>query len=184
LALNTPQHLLYLHGLHGSPQSEKACLMQRYVQQHHADYHWHCPALTLSPILNAQYLTEWAQQYAGQSIGIVGSSMGGFYATWLSEQYGFRVVLINPVVNPFSKLSQVDVSLTMADQRWLSLHTPTQLQCPENYWVLLQMADEVLNYREAAEFYRQCRLDIEPGGDHRFIGFERYCAQIILFLAA
>lgn len=181
--MSRPLHLLYLHGLHGSPQSEKALLMQRYLQQHHVDYHWHCPMLSLSPSLNAQNLTEWAHRHRDQAVGVVGSSMGGFYATWLTEQFGFRSVLINPVVMPLNKLKWVDLELTAADQHWLGSQSPASLQCPDKYWVLLQQADEVLDYREAAEFYRPCRLSIEAGGDHRFVGLERYCAQIMDFLA-
>ncbi len=178
-----PLHLLYLHGLQGSPQSEKAVFMQRYIQHHHVDCRWHCPQLSLSPTANANYLETWAQQHRDQWVGVIGSSMGGFYATWLTEQYGFRSVLINPVVAPLAKLSLVDLALTPVDQCWLALKTPTKLHYCDHYWVLLQAADEVLDYHEAANFYQGCRLTIEQGGNHRFVGFERYCAEILFFFA-
>jgi hypothetical protein len=182
VALSSALQLLYLHGLHGSPQSDKAVLMQGYLQ-HHPHHQWHCPQLTLSPTRNAESLAAWAEHYRDQSVGIVGSSMGGFYATWLSEQFGFPCVLVNPVVAPLEKLSQVDLQLSVDDRNWLAQQTPKQLKRPENYWVLLQTGDEVLDYHQATAFYRDCRLTIEQGGDHRFVGFERYCEAILQFFA-
>jgi len=125
-------------------------------------------------------------------LGAVGSSLGGFMATRVSEQYGCRAALINPAVrphellcdylgpqtNPYTGEQYVLLPEHMDELRALAV----PVAAPERLWVLQQQGDEVLDYRKALDEYRFARLSLECGGNHAFVAFERYPAQIIRFL--
>ncbi|WMC12404.1 esterase YqiA [Oceanimonas pelagia] len=184
--------LLYLHGFNSSPNSIKARLMREHLQQHRPDIELICPQLAATPAAAWEQIASICDQQR-VPFGVVGSSLGGFWATRVAEHYGVRAVVVNPAVNPHVLLAdwlgeQVNpytherYTLTerhMAELAELRVNDPT---CLDRIWLLQQQGDEVLDYREALDYYHFARVCIQKGGDHAFIGFEHYCAQIIRFL--
>lgn len=187
--------LLYLHGFNSSPQSVKAQQMREHLQQKRPDIHLICPQLAATPA------KAWAQIQAicdelvtlGHAFGVAGSSLGGFLATRVAEQYGVRAVVINPAVNPHILLqdylgeqlnpyTEQHYLLTEQHIQELVELRVNQPSCMERVWLLQQQGDEVLDYREALDYYRFARVCIQKGGNHAFVRFDHYCAQIIRFL--
>lgn len=125
---------------------------------------------------------------------LVGSSLGGYWATWLAEQYGLPAVLINPAVKPSILLpeylgvelksyhTQESYILDEKDVRDLMAVDVAEIQKEANYWVMVQTADESLDYKLAVDKYAGCRQLVEEGGDHGFVGFERWIPSAIRFL--
>lgn len=119
---------------------------------------------------------------------LVGSSLGGYYATWLNREHSHPAVLVNPAVAPYALLDDYlgehtdchgrHFKLTDAHLQTLrSFHRP-QLRDDERYLVLLQTGDEVLDYRQAATYYADFEVVVEQGGDHRFQHFENHLPRI------
>ncbi|NAX48257.1 esterase YqiA [Photobacterium halotolerans] len=186
--------LLYLHGFNSSPQSMKARLMAQYCQVSRPDIRLEIPQLPAYPSQAAHFIdtlvTELKPAYR---IGLVGSSLGGYLATWLSQRHHLPAVLVNPAVKPFELLAdylgeQVNpyteekYALSPVHMDELKLLEIPELNQPDLLWLLLQEGDEVLDYRQAVEKYAACRQTVEPNGDHSFIGFNRYPADIVRFL--
>ena len=96
----TTTHLLYLHGFRSSPQSAKARLMAQHMQAQHPDVIWLCPQLPPSPQEAMAMVSRATADWPAEHMAVVGSSLGGFYATWVAEQRGCRAALLNPAVNP------------------------------------------------------------------------------------
>lgn len=184
--------LLYLHGFNSSPNSIKATQLKHHVQRHRSDITFICPQLAATPA------AAWTQIAAlcdgmAEPFGVVGSSLGGFWSTRVAQLYGVRAVVINPAVNPHLLLqdylgeqlnpyTEERYLLTgqhMAELAALRVSEPAN---PERIWLLQQQGDEVLDYREALDYYRFARVCIQKGGDHSFVGFEHYCAQVVRFL--
>ena len=99
-------HLLYLHGFRSSPQSTKAQLIQAAVLQRHPEVIWCAPQLPPSPRLAMEQVSGLIAGWPGHSMGVVGSSLGGFYASWVARQTGCRTVLLNPAVDPARDLAR------------------------------------------------------------------------------
>lgn len=185
--------LLSLHGYHSSPGSLKAQQMSSYLAEHFPEISFICPQLPCLPEQMWALIESVFEQYKGAEIAVMGSSLGGYLAAKASEQYGVKVVLINPAVFPYRLLQQYAGMQThpytqkryMVDESYLQqlkkLDTH-KLRDPDNCWVLLQKKDEVLNYREALDKFQGCKITCEEGGDHSFIGFERFLPDIIQFL--
>lgn len=193
--MNTkPSLLLYIHGFNSSPMSYKAQVMLNYCRQYRPDIKVLVPQIPCYPEQAAKSLqslvSELNQQY---HIGLVGSSLGGYLSTWLNHQYGLKAVLINPAVKPYQLLQdylgpQVNpythekYSLETQHIEQLRALDIAQLTNPEDFWLLQQQGDEVLDYRQAVEKYQNCKQTVELGGDHSFVGFERFSADILTFL--
>jgi len=119
---------------------------------------------------------------------LVGSSLGGYYATWLNREHTRPTVLVNPAVAPFALLDDYlgehedchggTFELTAAHLESLRGLERPQLRADERYLVLLQSGDEILDYRQAAAYYAQFEVVVEQGGDHRFQQFENYLPRI------
>ncbi len=191
--------LVYLHGFLSSPRSVKAQQLVRFIGAGQLPLECVVPELPEEPhraIAVAEKAIVLARE-KHSTVGILGSSMGGFYATSLAERHGLRAVLINPSVRPHLRMERHirdsggemvnpytgrRFTLDQRDIAALASMVPAQLTQPEKYWLLAQTGDEVLDYREAVDYYAGCRQTIENGGDHSFQGFERFLPDIVKFL--
>ena len=190
--MNCQKTLLYIHGFLSSPLSVKAQQTKRWLLQHRPDIDYVCPQLTPYPDQCATLL-EKCIAAAIQPIYLMGSSIGGFWATWLAEKYNCKAVLINPAVDVLGlmpaylnmdlKNYHTDDRYYLTQQHYQQLHAYhlRQLKRLENYWLLVQTGDETLDYRLAVEKYTACRQTVEQHGDHSFQGFERFIAPAIEF---
>ncbi|SFN04598.1 hypothetical protein SAMN05660284_00380 [Formivibrio citricus] len=184
-------HLVYLHGFLSSPDSKKARETGDWLAERGLGAKFHCPVLPPVPLQVAELLRGLYQELKGAPVFVVGSSLGGFYATWFAEEFGCHAVLINPAVRPYELLKdyigpqrnyqtgeiQV-VEPGFADDLRTLERKPSR---PDRYWVLLQTGDETLDYRDAADFYAGSRLSVMEGGDHSFVGYADWLPQIWAF---
>lgn len=188
-------HLLYLHGFRSSPQSTKARQFGDWVHAHRPDIHWWCPQLPPSPgdaiALLAQGTADWPPAHTA----VIGSSLGGFYATVLAERWdeAVRVVLLNPAVHPARDLADRigETTAWHSDERFffrpefiaeLSDMTPTAITRRLRYFAVIAKGDEVLDWREMTERYADCPMQIIEGNDHALSDFEASFAAVREFL--
>ncbi|GAB1263134.1 YqiA/YcfP family alpha/beta fold hydrolase [Aurantivibrio plasticivorans] len=185
--------LLYIHGFLSSPLSAKAVQCEAWLKQHRPDIQYCCPALTAYPKQVMEQLESIVESHQSESIYLLGSSMGGFYATVLAEKHGFPAVLINPAVNPHQLISnylhtglknyhnEERYRLDESDTAALEALNPQVINCKSRIWLMAQTGDETLNYRDAVEKYCGCKQLIEEGGDHSFQNFQQHLPDIIEF---
>lgn len=188
-----PPFIIYIHGFKSSPASFKARYLTEFLDKHGLSANYFVPELSHSP---AQAITllqkELENRLANFNITLIGSSLGGYYATFLTERYGVNSVLINPAVAPYRMLADnLGIHHNYHTQRQFEItrHEVDQLERleidairqPEKYMVLLQTGDEALDYSEAAEKYAACNPVIEQGGSHGFDNFERVVPKILAF---
>lgn len=192
--------LLYIHGFLSSPLSAKAQKMQQWLKQHRPDIAFYCPQLPPYPKQCATILDNLIkaidsdeEERSNKAIYVMGSSLGSFWATWLAERYQLQAVLINPAVDirqlmpsylniELKNYHHSDVyRLDEKDFDDLLSYQVGKLNKPDNYWLLAQTGDEVLDYRLAVERYKGCHQTIELGGDHSFQKFEDFIPQTIKF---
>ena len=185
--------ILYLHGFNSSPESHKARVLLRYMERSGLGDYIEIPDIPPQPanaIALLKQRTEAIRQHGG--VSFVGSSLGGFYATWLAEQYNGPAVLINPAVKPHQLLRQYigDNTNYYTAESWVLGEEDIEvfrelyiekISNPQRYLLLLQTGDETLDYREAVEKYADCPSVIEQGGSHAFDGFERFLERIVSF---
>ena len=185
--------LVYLHGFMSSPLSAKATLTRDYLQARQLPLDFEVPLLPDVPeaaLAAATVCVEAA--LARGSVGLIGSSMGGYFATILAERFDLRAVLVNPSARPHRRIdrffglntnpySGAQFTLDEGDRQWLEANLPARLH-PDRYWLLTQTGDEVLDYREAVEVYAGSRQTVEEGGNHQFVGFERHLPEVVRFL--
>jgi predicted esterase YcpF (UPF0227 family) len=186
--------ILYLHGFTSGPQSAKAQALQARMAARGMADQFVCPQLPAAPA-DAIALAEGliaAEVSRGGTPALVGSSLGGYYATYLAEKHGLKAVLVNPAV-----AGSVDVAQFVGPQRFLytgeafdfTLDHVEQLRAldvpkptrPERYWLLVEAGDEVLDYRAAVARYAGARQTVLPGGDHSFTRWTDYLDDVIGF---
>ncbi|RVU33158.1 alpha/beta fold hydrolase [Rheinheimera riviphila] len=186
----TAKLVLYLHGFASSSQSEKALLTAEYFQQHLPQHQLLLPDLPYTPLEAVQCIVDVLQGRIPDAV--IGSSLGGFLATRLAQQFQCKAVLINPAVQPHLLLQQhlgryfhpvlqrhYDVSAEHLPQ--LARLAPEKPAAHSLIKVLLQTGDEVLDYREALDFYQHCQLDVQEGGDHSYQGYANRLPDIVKF---
>ena len=190
-----PRRLVYVHGFNSSPASAKAQVLRERLGGLGRGAEFRCPALSPWPARAAANLEQAVEGCASRDVTLIGSSLGGFYATWLAERGLFRAVLINPAVRP-SELFQPflgpqknlytgdEYELTERHLRELRALEVEAITRPERYLLLVTTGDEVLDYRRAVEKYRGARRIEVPGGDHGFAMFADYLDLILDFADA
>lgn len=184
--------LIYIHGFLSSPLSHKAQQTKHWLAAHHPEIAFYCPQLPPYPAETQRILESLVESLLPGPVYLMGSSLGGFWATWLVEKYNLRAVLINPAVRPQDFMPaylEVDLKSYHTDDSYrLHAHhideiiaVDVPIRRPNNYWLLVQTGDETLDYRQALQKYTDCKQTIEEGGDHAFQGFERFFDNSIEF---
>ncbi len=188
-------HLLYLHGFRSSPASTKARMTAAAVATRFPSMTWLCPALPASPKQAMAEVLQATADWPLSTTAVIGSSLGGFYATWLAERWGCRAVLLNPAVRPAR-----DLAAHLGDQTvW---HDPEQhfvfeasyvdellaqeiahISRPERYFAVIAKGDEVLDWREMKDHYAGATIKLLPAGDHALSDYDQHLGAVLDFLA-
>jgi hypothetical protein len=187
-------HLLYLHGFRSSPQSFKARLMADWLERHRPNVHWWCPQLPPSPREATELVLAQTHRWPVDAMAVMGSSLGGFYASVVAEQTGCRAVLLNPAVNPARDLAGYIGELTSyhdPDDAFffrpeyvtqLRLLTPRAITRPERYLAVIAKGDEVLDWREMSARYGAGQVRLLEGSDHALTDFLQELPHVLSFL--
>ena len=184
-----PAALIYIHGFNSSPASFKARVLQSALAQCVPVMQFMAPALPHSPQAAAHLLDNLV--LAHPDAVLVGSSLGGYYATWLAERYEVRAVLVNPAVRPYELLEghvgKQKNLYTGEEYEFTHAHVDElrALECaaisPRHYLLMVETGDEVLDYRQAVARYREAQQVVIEGGDHGFGDFEKYLDAVFEF---
>ncbi|MDO6386366.1 MULTISPECIES: YqiA/YcfP family alpha/beta fold hydrolase [Uliginosibacterium] len=182
--------ILYLHGFRSGPQSQKVqALALRMAQRGLGDYLW-CEQLSPVP---CEAIAQAEAQLARCTTPplLAGSSLGGFYATHLAEKHALQAVVINPFV-PHAGFDQSlfigehqmiysgeRFSFTAEHAAQIAALDVARISRPENFWLLAEEGDEVLDYRHALKRYAGCHQSVLPGGDHSFTRWDDYLDAVI-----
>jgi predicted esterase YcpF (UPF0227 family) len=187
-------HLLYLHGFRSSPQSTKAQLVRRRIEARHPALTLWCPQLPPSPRQAMQEVMQGIADWPRERMAVIGSSLGGFYATWVAEQTGCRAALLNPAVEPARDLAQyIGEHASWHDPQEKFHFRPEYvdelraLQCPaitrpERYYALIAKGDEVLDWREMTGRYPGAHIRLLEGSDHAISEFADYLDEVLAFV--
>jgi len=183
--------LIYVHGFNSSALSYKAGLLREHMSKLGLARHYACPELSHQPAQAMAQLQALMAPHEARTVTLVGSSLGGFYSTWLVEHLGVRAVLVNPAVRPYELLAPLlgpqknlytgeEYQFTaghVAELRALEVDSIT----PERYLLITATGDEALDYRDGVARYAGCEQIIVSGGDHGFRGFADYLDTVVTF---
>ena len=167
--------------------------MAAWVRQHRPDVHWWCPQLPPSPREAMRRVFERLAGWPAGQTGVIGSSLGGFYATAVAERIGCRAVLLNPAIDPARDLAKYVGETTawhsdeqlffgpefIDELRALTLGALTRL---ERYFAVIAKGDEVLSWIEMSDRYRGCRIRLLEGSDHALSDFGEHLPEVASFL--
>ncbi|WP_427184113.1 YqiA/YcfP family alpha/beta fold hydrolase [Bordetella bronchialis] len=194
--------ILYLHGFRSSPASFKARMLADEMARRGLSADWRCPQLPPSPREAADLAMSLAREQldalsrqgrtSPRALTVIGSSLGGYYATWLAEQLDCKAVLLNPAVHaPRDLATQVgrqsmyhsgapfDFRPEYVDElAALAVQAPTR---PERYFLIAATGDEVLDWREMRDWYAGCRQRIVEGSDHGLSDFAVWMPEVLQF---
>jgi predicted esterase YcpF (UPF0227 family) len=187
-------HLLYLHGFRSSPKSTKARQVAARIASEHQEVTWWCPQLPPSPREAMRMVMAGIERWPRESMGVIGSSLGGFYATHVAVETGCRAVVVNPAVH-----AARDLARHIGEQT--AWHDPGQhfffepryvdelrdlehgaLPHPERLFAIIAKGDEVLDWREMTGRYPGSRIELLEGGDHALPEFEQHLDEVLEFL--
>lgn len=181
--------ILYIHGFNSSPASSKAQILKARLERVGRGADFAAPALPHSPAQAAAMLDALAARNPGAVL--VGSSLGGYYATYLAEKHGFKAVLLNPAVRPYEllegHLGPQQNFHTGERYEFTARHVDelraleTAAITPERYLLIAATGDEVLDYRAAVARYHGCRQMVLAGGDHGLSDFGNYVNAVLEF---
>ena len=194
--------LIYLHGFNSSPLSDKAQLTVSYIDSNRLDIETWVPKLPNDPKeVQTLLLDKIFRELTARPIYIMGSSLGGYYGTWLMEQLlkldpdrQVRLVLVNPAVRPYELFEEYlglqknyhsgeEWFLTMDHVRQLRKQDVEDIHRPEDTLLLVQTGDETLDYRQAHRKYRDCHTITQKGGSHAFDNFQDILPAVFEFLS-
>ena len=187
-------HALYLHGFRSSPLSTKARLVAQRMAERHPAVTWWCPQLPPSPRAAMAMVMAGIEAWPRQRMGVLGSSLGGFYATHVAQATGCKAVLLNPAVH-----AARDLAKSVGEQT--SWHDPADrfvfepayvdelraletgpLADPAKYFAVIAKGDEVLDWREMTARYAGARIKLLEGSDHALSDFSQHIDEVFSFL--
>jgi len=187
-------HLLYLHGFRSSPRSNKAQMMAARVAHDHPAVQWWCPQLPPSPAGAMELVMQGIADWPRAQMAVVGSSLGGFYASYVAQRTGCRAAVLNPAVHPARDLA----SYIGEQTAW---HDPDEhfffeprfvdelkalevgpLEHPQNVFAMIAKGDEVLDWREMSARYAGAHVKLLEGSDHALSDFDAHIDEVLAFL--
>ncbi|HEX7607429.1 MAG TPA: YqiA/YcfP family alpha/beta fold hydrolase [Usitatibacter sp.] len=182
--------IVYLHGFVSSPQSKKAVMLGDYLKNIVSGIDYRVPALADRPARAVEQAREACAGVGAEDLTIVGSSLGGFYATVLAERRGCRAALLNPAVRPhlhFDRHLGPQRNLYTGEEFVLGREhideledlAPREISRPGRYWLFVETGDVVLDYREAVAFYRGALQTVVRGGDHTLASFPEHVPELV-----
>jgi predicted esterase YcpF (UPF0227 family) len=184
--------IFYLHGFRSSPKSMKGRVISERMAELGLSDQLVCPQLPASPKLAMELALSLIEGVPAQELSIIGSSLGGYYATWLAERIGCRAVLLNPAIVPLQDLDK-HVGVTtqfhsdepfefkrdyIDELRALAVDPITR---PERYFLIAATGDEVLDYRDMVKHYAGARQQVIDGSDHGISEFPEYVDAVLGF---
>jgi hypothetical protein len=202
-------HVLYLHGFRSSPQSAKAQLMAKWLAREHSSVYWACPQLPASPLEAAAAIRLILKNWPADSSTVIGSSLGGFYATWAASEHGSAAVVLNPAVHPARDLAAyigihpcwhdpaqhieikpvyMEEMKTLYVGSGLDFLTESEkskspaLADTERLLAVIAKGDELLDWREMAARYARAQTYLLPGSDHGLSDFSSHLKVVSDFL--
>ena len=187
-------HLLYLHGFRSSPKSTKARMVAERVAARHPEVTWWCPQLPPSPGEAMQQVMDGVAGWPRDQMGVIGSSLGGFYATYVAQACDCRAVLLNPAVDPARDLKKYvgeqsswhdPAERFYFDPRFideLRLLEVGAIRRPEDFFAVIAKGDEVLDWREMTGRYPGSRIKLLEGSDHAIADFGDHIGDVLGFL--
>lgn len=189
-----PTHLLYLHGFRSSPRSFKARRLAAWLAAERPGVRWLCPQLPPSPAEAMARVRQVVADWPATRSAVIGSSLGGYYATVLAEATGWPAVLLNPAVDPAR-----DLAAHVGEQS--AFHTPEErfffrpafigelraldvprITRPGRYLAVIAKGDEVLDWREMAARYAGAQIRLIEGSDHGLSDFDDHLPHLLKFL--
>jgi len=190
--------LVYLHGFRSSPRSAKAQRFARAIEALPPALRprLHIPALPVDPADAVAGVAAWIVAALGKdaatTLTLVGSSLGGFYATHLAERFGARAALINPAIRPYDDLrayagTQQNLhtgeafEVTEAHFAALRALAVPRITRPERYFLLVRTGDEVLDWHASVAHYAGAQQYVLGGGDHGWTDFDAEIPSVLRF---
>jgi len=183
--------IIYVHGFLSAPQSFKARLIAARLAELGLGGAFECPKLPGDPKAAVAAVDAIVRDANGDA-ALIGSSLGGYYATHVAERYGLRTVLLNPVVRPYDLLDDYVGShrnLYTGEEIVVEAHHLGELRSlevdrladPSRYFLIATTGDEVLDYQQAVEKYRGARQLVIAGGDHSLNTFPAHLDDPLRF---
>lgn len=187
-------HLLYLHGFRSSPQSMKALKVGQRVRETHPEVVWSCPQLPPSPQAAVAGVLSGIATWPRETMAVIGSSLGGFYAAWVARQTGCRAVLLNPAVHPARDLARhIGEQTAWHNSKERFSFMPEYVDelrsleaaadpDPQRIFLVAAQGDEVLDWREMVARHPSARRKLLAGSDHALSDFDDHIDEVLEFL--
>jgi uncharacterized protein len=184
--------ILYLHGFRSSPGSRKATMLRERMRSLGLEDEYACPALPGSPRAAVELALGLAGSVPPSSLALIGSSLGGYYATWLAERLGCRAAVLNPAIAPARDLeahlgrqpvyfSTDEIDFRPEHLRELQdIDTPV-ISRPERYFLVAATGDALIDYRTMTNKYAGARQRVITGSNHELSDFDRYMDEVLDF---
>jgi predicted esterase YcpF (UPF0227 family) len=182
--------IVYLHGFISSPQSKKAVMLGDYLANVVTGIRYEVPELHHRPARAVEQISATCAGIPAADLTLVGSSLGGFYATVMAERLGCRAALLNPAVRPHLHFDRylgpqrnlyTNETFELTGEHIDELRTlqPERISNPARYWLFVETGDVVLDYREATAFYAGALQSVERGGDHSLVSFPEHVPELV-----
>ena len=186
------KNIFYFHGFASSADSTKALVFQNFIKKRFPNVQLHIPNIDNSIEKSFVQLEDLVNKNSTNKL-FMGSSLGGFYASYFAEKYNSKAVLINPASNPYRGMEMYlgkninystneEFYLTKEDLEVLEEKNVSSINNPSNYLVLVETGDEVIPYKYTLEFYKGCNFCVVNGGSHSFDSFQDKLEIIASFL--
>ena len=200
-------NIIYIHGLDSDANSTKGVLLEKYCQQYHSDISVYRPNLNSAPEQVFEQLVKLVTELNREARTVlIGSSLGGYFSTLVSNHTGCAALLLNPSTQPHITLQRFANELlantdnedealnneilhttaggwniTHSDLQWFAAHPLVSVNYPDKMAVLIKEGDELLNPYLSRDFYRgsDVRVTLQEGGDHRFSDFNEQLHMVI-----